>query len=122
MRNIFKFIGRNIYRLFYIPLPLIGGWMFYASIERIGLMFTEPDINRDGKFTISDIPTHIWDIIVAPGDKYQAIFASRKIGQFLEMSGEHPHWFWSIVLTGVTYFFLIGGLYWVFAPQSDEEN
>lgn len=84
--------------------------MLSESISRFGLLFKGIDMNGDGKFTIMDLPSHLWEIILAPGHKYQEIFAGNAIGRFLEMSGSNPSQFWSIVLTIFSYFMFFGGL------------
>jgi hypothetical protein len=103
--------------LFSLPLALIGGWMIFSSIERFIEMFDGGDMNGDGTFTISDLPEHILDILLAPGETYQGIFATNKIGLFLEMSANDPNIFWSLILTGFSYLLLYWGLSGVFITK-----
>jgi hypothetical protein len=74
------------------------GWAGWTTWQRIQSIFNTPDLNRDGRFSILDIPAAIWSVILAVGDQYQSLVAETQIGQFLEMRSDEPAWLWSLML------------------------
>ena len=106
-----------------LPMLFVGGLiLFNTSVERFLLILNEPnvrDANRDGVFTISDIPGNIWDILVAPGVEFESLLADSEIGVFLELSATNPNWFFSIIVTSIVYKLFYGGLSEVFGFDID---
>ena len=84
------------------------GWAVLGTLDRAATVFSNPDMNQDGAFTISDLPQALWTIAMAAGDQYQALLADSGLGQFLEMSSANPVWYWSLPLTIFSFWLALG--------------
>ncbi len=73
-------------------------------------------------FTIRDFWWHLIDIILAPGEQYQVLLASKPIFAFFEMDATDSGLFWTVTLTGFTYFMLLGGLFFLFGNWLGESE
>lgn len=105
-------------------LPLaFGGWGIASSYERLQEIRKMPDLNNDGLFTISDIPSAIFSIFVEVGRKYSHILVDTKVGVFLEITTNPYSTFWSIALTFIVYFMMAQGLHiiWTYQPDNDQK-
>jgi hypothetical protein len=115
-----KVVGKIIGRLILaVPLLVLSCWMLYASIEAVS---RSSDTNGDGIFTISDLPKYVFDIIIAPGDKYQDMFSKTSVGIFLEMSSVDQSVFWSLAFTAFTYFIFFFGIYALFGGLEEADG
>jgi hypothetical protein len=85
-----------------------AGWTVISMFERFQAIWTQPDLNSDGKVSILDIPHATGLILFEVGHRYQAILARTKVGSFLEMRSEEPNMIWSIALAAFTYFLIVG--------------
>ncbi|MFN7180441.1 hypothetical protein [Hyphomonas sp.] len=81
----------------------IGLFAIGSVIYRGAELFVDPDLNGDGRFTISDIPTLIALSLGEPGRIVQVWFADHAVGQFLEFSSSPPSPVWSGVLSVAVY-------------------
>jgi hypothetical protein len=89
-------------------------------VERFQALVDNGDLTGDGRFTISDLPSAIWSLFLAPGDQYQAVLAKSSLGRFLEMSAEHPGWIWSVVLALFSYLLSVGLPLMAFVPTKSD--
>lgn len=86
---------------------LIGGVLFFGvglhwlAISEILNAIDHPDTNFDGVFTISDLGSHLHEIIFANGNAFLSWLASTSYGTFFEMVEDDPN----IFLSGVISFF-----------------
>lgn len=87
----------------FVIMTILGlgmlGWAVLGTLDRALTTFSNPDMNQDGAFTISDLPQALCTIAMAAGDQYQVLLAGTGLGQFLEMSATNPVWYWSLPLT-----------------------
>lgn len=108
--RIYEWIGRII-------LALISGafgvWALKCSYERLEGLLAHPDAIGDGRFTLSDVPLALFQVITEVGVRYQVIIAHSRFGSFLEISADDPSLLWTIVLTIFSFWFGIGGP-WMF--------
>jgi hypothetical protein len=95
-----KIFGAALSGMFGLGIIGLAG---YATWQRIQSIYNAPDLNRDGRFSILDIPAAIWSVILAVGDQYQRLLAETQIGQFLEMRSDQPAWLWSLMLGAFTW-------------------
>lgn len=93
---------------------LWGGFLNWLGISRIIDAFQQPDINRDGSFTISDLTVHLSDIFFATGDIFLSWMAEFEIGVFFEMSASEPNVVISFIINFLTWGVIWAGLYSVY--------
>lgn len=104
------------------PPLTFGGWGIVSSYERFDEIRQSPDLNGDGLFSISDVPSAIASIFLEPGRRLSDEMAISEIGPFLEITTDPYSVFWSIVFSILVYFMMITALsvIWTYEDESDD--
>jgi len=117
-------IGEFAFRICLTPISLVPlGWFGLKIIEEIMTLYRSPDLNQDGIFTIKDLPSIIFDIIIAPGKSYIELIKDEWIFSFFEMGpGGYPI-FWAIILTafGIWISFYLVISVWTWKPDYTQD-
>lgn len=85
----------------------LHGYFVFQYFDGFGGLI---DVNGDGRFTVSDLPTVVFGAATEIGASYERVLARHQIGQFFEL-GENPDgWGWKLSLTLFAGYFLPIGL------------
>lgn len=104
------------------PISL-GVWAVVTTWQEFLAIKLSPDLNSDGRFSISDIPSALGDIFLAPGRRAAEQFLNTPAGQFLEISGNSSAFLWPFVFTFFAYVMAIFGTFAVltFTPVDEDD-
>jgi hypothetical protein len=97
---------------------LVGGLLFFGvglnwfAFSKLLDALKYPDKNYDGVFTISDLGSHLFEIIFANGNTFLSWLATTGYGTFFEMAADDPNIFfaglisllgWSVLIWSIIY-------------------
>lgn len=102
IRDFFGYMWRpKSWRTKAIRTGVVFAWIggFVLVLAKFFNFASNPDLNYDGKFTISDLPHAAIQIVTEPGLFLQNIVAETPIGAFLELNAGNPSLVWSSIFS-----------------------